>query len=490
MRKPGFLPPLSIFLLPLFFVLHGFTEYYDLVPLLPAVRLLVLYCLASLVIFAVSFFLLKDKTRAGILTIVLMSYQFFFGSVQDAVRQLVPGSFLNRYSFILPFSLLMLAGIYLLLKRYPKDLKKLSLYVHVLLLVLLLVDAVSLLSKIRRHSIARVIPPAALTRCDSCSKPDIYLIIADGYPGRRQFNDILQHDNSAFYSALTQRGFQVTDSSISNYNFTFFSMASLLNMHYLQQVSGSIRDLRNIPAGRKAFRNSQVPAYLQSLGYTFINHSIFDFPGNPAPTTPTFWINDTRPISNQTFLSRLNRDLGYHLMTTLRLRPVQPFPRDLDLKNNELLFRNTLQAARYTGQEPRFIYTHLMMPHHPYYFDSSGRRIPDDSLTQELAFQKKAAVQYITYSNRRLLSLLDSIQRNARTAPVIILLSDHGFREIREEKDKPSMFLNLQAIYMPDGHYPDFYTGMSNVNFFRLFLNRQFRQNLPLLKDSTIFLSD
>lgn len=261
-------------------------------------------------------------------------------------------------------------------------------------------------------------------------------------------------------------------------------------MNYLGSVKGSIRDLRNIPAGRKAFRQGQVPAYLQSLGYRFYNFSHLDFNGHPSPATPTFWINDTRPVSNQTFLSRLNRDLGYHLMTTFRIRPVNPFPRDLDLQNNELLYKETLRTVRLRSATPKFVYTHLIMPHHPYYFDSTGNRIPDDSLNRAFAFNRQAAVQYIFYTNRKLLALVDSIRLRSPSPPIIILMSDHGFREIKEEYNKPSMFLNLQAIWIPGGEYPPFYKGMSNINFFRLFLNRQFRQSLPLLKDSTIFLTD
>ena len=41
---------------------------------------------------------------------------------------------------------------------------------------------------------------------------------------------------------------------------------------------------------------------------------------------------------------------------------------------------------------------------------------------------------------------------------------------------------------MPDGNNSGFYDGMSNVNQFRVLLNSQFKQKLPLLKDSTNFL--
>jgi hypothetical protein len=69
-------------------------------------------------------------------------------------------------------------------------------------------------------------------------------------------------------------------------------------------------------------------------------------------------------------------------------------------------------------------------------------------------------------------------------------MSDHGFRQFKEPVDKKYYFSNLISIYLPDGNYSGFYDGMSNVNMFRAFLNTEFGQNLPILKDSTIFLRE
>ena len=49
-------------------------------------------------------------------------------------------------------------------------------------------------------------------------------------------------------------------------------------------------------------------------------------------------------------------------------------------ENSEL----TLQAASEKPAKPRFVFTHLMLPHYPYYFDHDGRaRIPFESLQEE-----------------------------------------------------------------------------------------------------------
>ena len=266
-------------------------------------------------------------------------------------------------------------------------------------------------------------------------------------------------------------------------------MASMLNMNYLKNVQGSILDRKNIPFATKAMKHNHVLNFFKEQGYRFFNYSIFDLGNKKTITQPTFWVHDTRPITRQTLLYRLNRDMGYHLVTTLKIKPVNAFPVEQDLENNELVYNKTLEVSRDTTS-PKFVYTHLVMPHHPYYYDSLGNKTPLASLTQLHGFNKAAAASYLVYANKKLLALIDTINANSRIPPIIILASDHGFREISGDKDKKTMFLNLNAVFFPNKDYRHFYKGMSNVNLFRIVMNAQFRQQLNLLTDSTVYLKD
>jgi hypothetical protein len=68
-------------------------------------------------------------------------------------------------------------------------------------------------------------------------------------------------------------------------------------------------------------------------------------------------------------------------------------------------------------------------------------------------------------------------------------MSDHGFRYMPNGKGLPGYaFNNQNAVYFPDGDYHLFYDSISAVNQFRVIFDKMFRQNLPLLKDSSIFL--
>ena len=105
---------------------------------------------------------------------------------------------------------------------------------------------------------------------------------------------------------------------------------------------------------------------------------------------------------------------------------------------------------------------------------------------------KKAYIEYLVYFNKKLLELADYIKTNSTHPPIIIFMSDHGFRQFEagEKIDNLYQFMNINAVFMPDGNYSGFYDGMSNVNQFRVILNSQFGQQLPILKDSTSFLRE
>ncbi len=69
-------------------------------------------------------------------------------------------------------------------------------------------------------------------------------------------------------------------------------------------------------------------------------------------------------------------------------------------------------------------------------------------------------------------------------------MGDHGFRKAANDKDKTHYFENQNAVYFPVNDYHLVYDSVSTVNQFRIIFNTLFRQNFPILKDSTIFLTD
>src|SRR5688572_26855902 len=139
--------PVFLILLPVFFVFHGFTENYDFVPVKDALLLAVIYTAITLAITGIAWLYFRDLTKAALIASLVTGYNFIFGSIQDTFRLNFPGSFISRYSFILPVSLVIFLLLVILLKRRKYPLQKLSLYLNLLFLLLIAIDGAWLTSK-------------------------------------------------------------------------------------------------------------------------------------------------------------------------------------------------------------------------------------------------------------------------------------------------------------------------------------------------------
>jgi hypothetical protein len=326
-----------------------------------------------------------------------------------------------------------------------------------------------------------------LKNCDTCTKPDIYLIIADEYAGKKALQDIFLFDNSAFENELRTRGFHVINNSESNYNATVYSMASLLNMDYIKNTNKpAVVNHRDMLTCRGLIKSNNLVLFLQQLGYSIYNYSFFDLADKNKVVHNFFYPTNRSLLTYQTFINRFIYTFGARFASKQKLIDIKKN----DLYNNAKIDSLTRNIVFVKDTQPKFIYTHLNMPHHPYFFNSNGIEISADTLTDEFAMDKKAYIGYLQYANKKLLDLVDFIKKNSTRPPVIILMGDHGFRQLTSDVDNKYWFMNLNAVCFPDGNYSGLYDGMSNVNQFRVTLNTVFGQKLPMLKDSTSFLRE
>jgi hypothetical protein len=348
-------------------------------------------------------------------------------------------------------------------------------------------DAGRLLVKIPIVTKSKVFNPAAegFISCDSCSKPDIFLIIPDQYTGYSALKNVFDFDNTAFENELKRRGFYVAKQSSSNYNFTPFSVASTLNLKKGPQNYNTVSYSYGI------IRNSRLLKFLAASGYQFYNCSIFDFDQHPAHKYTAFLPYGTKLITDRTFTNRIWKDLendiidGKYPFENLRRKLIYE---NLDF-NDRILKLTSEISAQETGF-PKFVYTHLMIPHYPYYFDSKGQPLPIERLTDLNKSNANDYIEYLQYGNKKLLKLVDDILANAQSPPIIVILSDHGFRHPEKSVDPVYDFINLNAVYFPEKNYGQFYDTITNVNQFRVIFNSCFYQHLPLLKDSSTNLRD
>jgi len=365
-------------------------------------------------------------------------------------------------------------------------------YLNILLTILIIVDAGWLVTKIPTAKEKKEFRPETegFTICDTCRTPDIFLIIPDQYSGYTALKDVFDFDNTNFENELKARGFYIAKKSVSNYNFTPFSVASTLNMDLLSLKKGQ-QNYSTVGYSYEVIRNSRVLKFLFSLGYRFYNCSIFDFDGQPAHKYTAFMPYGIKLVTAQTLTTRLRDDFRQDILDgKLGLKKLQQKIAYDNLHFNDEIMDLTAKIAAEKINEPKFVYTHLMLPHYPYYFDSKGNPMPIEKLGGLNRVNANDYIEYLQYGNKRLLELIDNILAGSVSPPLIIVLSDHGFRHPEENADPAYDFINLNTVYFPDGNYSRFYEGISNMNQFRLIFNQYFGQRLPMLKDSTTSLRD
>lgn len=477
-------------LLPLFFIFHGYTENFPLVPVPGSLYHLFKYLVAAAILTVLSFIVLRSWRLSVFYSFLIILFQIFFGPFHDVLKNWFPDIFISRYSFLIPFFIILFIIILVYLRRKRPTLGAIPQYLNLLFIVFIVIDLARLVIKISSEP-ARVRLSEGLTACDTCAKPDIYLLVADGYAGKKSLEEVFGFDNSSFENELKKRAFYTVNNSISNYNFTPFSIASMLSLDYLTDLEGRNKSLSDRNLCYRKINNNEVSGYLKYHGYDFRNCSIFQFAGKlPFRSTP-YYLTGMDLVTAQTFISRVKRDLGFNLVTRFKIQSETDRVLMEEFRINEELYKRTMEAASEVSTQPKFVYTHLEMPHYPYYFDRNGKPNELKDLGDVEPENLKNYLEYLQYANKKYLQLIDHILKQSKNPPVIFLMSDHGFREFKNDSvDHSYHFMNINAIHLPLNNYSGFYNGMSNVNHFRVFLNSQFQQQLPMLKDSTSFLKE
>ena len=491
-KKSFIAKPWFLVLLPVFFVLHGYTEFYPVISFEQCVQLLLKTLLWTGIVFGLLYlFYQKDHEKASLSCFLVLLVFVFFGPFHDFIKHWFGTSLITRYGFLLP--MLFLAFIVWLVVSRKKTLRssRLFSYLSVLFLLLMAIDCFTLLGRYRSYTASIHEIRSMTPLCSSCDKPDVYLIVADGYAGDQALREVFHYNNAKFQQQLRNRGFHIVNGSTSNYNFTPFTMASLLHMDYLKGLNGSNTDLNDRQICYNLINNNYSTSAFETMGYECKNFSIFRFAEHSPLATSKHYRSGTDLLMEQTFIGRLDRDIRFNTVTRFKIKSEMDKFLYYELESNKVLYEHFRSEIKTPSGTPRFCYTHLEMPHYPYYFDSTGRPYPNLSVNKpEEGSDRNKYLNYLVYSNSKYLELIDEILLNSKRPPVILFISDHGFREYNDSTPLRYHYMNMNAVLTPGRNYSAFYEGMSTVNLFRSLFNSEFGQKLPYLKDSTIFIRE
>lgn len=474
----------------LFFVLHAYNDFVSFVRVSSLLLLIVELSAIAWGLFFLFRKMYRDAHKAALLVTVLFFSYLFFSAVQDALMAYPPLFRWSLFPRLLPAFALLCAGTFVVLFKYKKPLVKLTGFFSVMFLALVVFDTCLIIWQVitpkpsKASGIAQSITPLA----DTVAKPDVYLILLDEYMGTAGLQEYYHYDNSAFESFLKQKGFHISPRSRSNYPATVYSMASMLNMRYLDSTERDRSKNFTYKNMLGLINHNAVAEYFKRFNYSIHNYSPFDFGSIEPHYNYTMMPRDIQLI---TFRMLYARFIG---------RVVYGEPQDyVDVSKITNWFNNKLAAihenqmqgviASAGKQTPVFTYLHLLMPHKPFMFDSTGKVI---DIYKTVKGNRKPGtdnlyLQYLVYTNRRIMKYLDELFAATQGKAVIIVMSDHGYRDANSIPGKFFGFRNFNAVYLPGRDYHLWYDSVSNVNQFPLLFNTLFGQQIPLKKDSCAY---
>jgi hypothetical protein len=315
--------------------------------------------------------------------------------------------------------------------------------------------------------------------------PDVYYFILDSYGRADLFEQAYDYDNSGFLSALQERGFYVAECSQSNYVRTEVSLASSLNMMYLQDLDPAF-DPESFARGRlwDSLKHSAVRYNFESLGYKTVNFAsgfawmeMRDAGRFYTPPPFSAGFTEFEGLFLRTTLARHINDLGW-------VDPDAVFAQNFRDRFN-LIFNSLDDIAR--DPDPTFAYIHIISPHPPFVFGPNGEPTHPAEFWNEKrqyppAPYARGYQNQLTWLNKQMQAGVDVILENSATPPIIIIQGDHG--PWLQPKEKRLGILNV--YYLP-GKNDKLYPSITPVNSFRLVFNEYFGADYPLLKDVSYF---
>jgi Sulfatase len=493
---------LMLILFPSFFILHGYNENFGLISFVVLFHLFINYGIITVLVFITSLLLLKECQKAFVFSFFLLCIFFFFGFSYDTLKILFSNNFFSSYSFILSFILLLVLLLFFFIKKGIKNIFSVSKYIIVVLCVFIFIELVLygynlITNKTSKNNLCRYTVASAINKKKTCTAkdPDIFFIVFDEYMSSKGLSEYFNFNNRVIDSLFTSAGFYTSSGSKSNYNMTAFSLASTFNYNYLDLQKGDNTVSHNtFLKASTTFKENRLTSFLTRQGYDIINYGCFDLENAILHTKPYFESLSTDMIDNQTIISRIKKDIGWNFAIKNIFNGQFKIPKDYKRNKEYHLYRNnfnieqTLKELTRPGNKPRFIYAHIMLPHDPYFFDSTGNFVSDTAILQGKINRGNAYISQLIYSNKLLSKIIQAALTKTNRERVVIIEGDHGFGFHDDTTFKDREFKNLNEYYFSDLDYHSLYSSVSPVNTFRIVLNKYFCYNLPLLKDSSIYL--
>lgn len=278
------------------------------------------------------------------------------------------------------------------------------------------------------------------------NRPDIYHIITDSHCGFA----IPEYCDESFKQGLKDRGFYIYEKARSNYDMTYCSVPTCLNMDYVH----------NMVEADKGF-------YPQSLLWKFYGQNSLFRNLKHNGYKLQFSICDE--------LAHLTKKDIFKICPSVKFMQIFMFSsifsigkgfRFCNLKSVVFkVLKNFEKLLLKKSDSPRYILMHFLAPHEPFFVTEDGKKIKEEGMRDI-----KNYFGYQKFVNKELLKLIDKIKLNMKENSIVIIHGDHSIHGFNENSHKI-----LLACYFPPNVNPKcIKENQSLVNLFRNLSNEVF----------------
>jgi hypothetical protein len=408
------------------------------------------------------------------------------------------GGLIRKAGHALPVAILLameLAGC-VVLARLRLELNRPTLLLNFMSLVLVVMNVAGSVPAILRSG-ARPVVRAGAVSAGKADVPDIYYIILDGFAREDVLREVYDLNDSGFVNWLSEKGFKVARCSRSNYSQTYLSLASSLNMTYLDSVAARTGpESDNRSPLLQMIQANRVMRQLHQHGYTTVSFAS-GYTGTDLKSA------DLHYAPRWALSEFANVLISTTPLPLLLERIVRRNQYDLHRERILYAFEHIPDAARL--RRPVFVFCHIVSPHPPFVFGANGEKvnpggsftlteggsvgaIDEDRVRREYIERYRAQTQFIARKTQELVSRL--LAESPRP-PLVVLQADHGPGSVLnwddpEPDELAERFAILNACFIPGGGGL-IYDSITPVNTFRLLFNRLLGTNYDRLPDRSWF---
>ena len=273
------------------------------------------------------------------------------------------------------------------------------------------------------------------------NRPDIFLVVVDGFVGARGLQGTFDVDADEYLSGLEASGFEIVDSAWAPYALSIASIPSLLEMNYLVSDSGvigdqDIKDLGSVISGdiaRVATLSSQgyeIVMIESGWGYSYCGNAVDQCYESAFLDEGTFFV-----IRESVVGPLLTRTYG-NAFTVGSVGSMETL----------------LSTARKISSDeiPSLVFGHLMIPHPPLYLDAQCGFVYEEDRSGWVLYggpnslgERKDA--YIAQGDC-VLSFLQDLASKIDPDDVIVVVGDHGSDSANQSETSPDSWSHAATV--------------------------------------------